>query len=130
MANKKMYQRSKSVMFNLSLSKDQFSSGYYFACNFLKDLSCEISSRSKKITTIKRSCVDNCLCTRLGRLLNPVLIIEPIFVDKVKNLKENKIRNLANNFLDFHTGKYRTNGSNLQLINKTKLLITVFVFIF
>ena len=36
----------------------------------------------------------------LRRLLNLVLIIEPLFVDKLKNLKENEISKLAHNFLD------------------------------
>ena len=57
-------------------------------------------SRSKRISTRKNSCVKNCLYTRLRRLLNLVLIIEPMFVDKVKNLKENEIRKLSHNFLD------------------------------
>ena len=43
---------------------------------------------------------ENCLYTRLWRLLNLVLIIEPMFADKVKNLKENELRKLAHNFLD------------------------------
>ena len=63
----------------------------------LKNLS---GSLSKRISTRKNSCVKNCLYTRLRRLLNLVLIIEPMFVDKVKNLKENEIRKLSHNFLD------------------------------
>ena len=57
------------------------------------------SSRSKRISTSKRSCLKNCLYTRLRGLLNLVLIIEPMFVDS-KNLKENEIRKLAHKFLD------------------------------
>ena len=69
------------------------------------------SSRSKKIWTSKRSRVKKCLHTRLRRFLNLVLIIEPMFVDKVTKLKENEIRKLAHNFLD-STGKGTTNRSN------------------
>ena len=65
-----------------------------------QDLENLSSSRSKKISTSKNSCVKHCLYTRLRRLLNLVLIIEPMFIDKVKNLKENEIRKLSHNFLD------------------------------
>ena len=65
-----------------------------------QDLENLSSSRSKKISTIKSSCVKNILYTMLRRLLNLVLIIEPIIVDKLKNLKENEISKLAHNFLD------------------------------
>ena len=65
----------------------------------IQDLENLSRSRSQ-ISTSKRSCVKNCLCTRLRRLLNLVLIIEPVFVDKVKNLKEKEIRKLAHNLLD------------------------------
>ena len=64
-----------------------------------QDLENLSSSRSKRISTSKRSCVKYCLHTRLRRLLNLVLIIEPMFVDKVKNLKENEIRKLSDNFI-------------------------------
>ena len=65
-----------------------------------QDLENLSGSRSKRISTSKNSCVKNCLYTRLRRLLNLVLIIEPMFVDKVKNLKENEIRKLSHNFFD------------------------------
>ena len=66
-----------------------------------QDLANLSSSWSKKISTSKRSCVKNYLYARLRRLLNLVLILEPMFVDRVKkNLKENEIRKLAHNFLD------------------------------
>ena len=65
-----------------------------------QDLENLSSSRSKKISTSKRLCVKKCLYTRLGRLLNLVLIIERMFLDKVKNIKEYEIRKLTHNFLD------------------------------
>ena len=55
-----------------------------------QDLENLSGSRSKRISTSKNSCVKNCLYTRLRRLLNLVLIIEPMFVDKVKNLKKKR----------------------------------------
>ena len=63
-----------------------------------QDLENLSSRRSKRISTSKRACVKNCLYTRLRRLLNLVLTIEPMFVDS-KNLK-NEIRKFAHKFLD------------------------------
>ena len=65
-----------------------------------QDLENFSSSRSKKILISKRSCVKNRLYTRFRRLINLVLIIEQMFVDKVNFLKEKEIRKLAHSFLD------------------------------